>query len=145
MDQPTAEKALARLEALVGTWEMEWTWPDGGYGPGHGIATFAWHESRAHLVMTWSLDVPEVPDTTSIIGCDGANDTYTLLSSDERGVSRIYEMGLTDSEWWGRREGLPFAQRFRFTLGDDTMTGGWEMEKNGRFVPDIGVVYRRVA
>lgn len=146
MDQPTAENALARLERLVGTWEVEATWPDGSLGPARGEIAFAWHESGAHLVQTVSVDLPAVPDSTSIIGCDGASDAYVLLYADSRGVSRIYRMSLDEHEWMVWRDGVPFGQRFVAHFADDgnTMSGGWEIEESGVFRPDFAIVYRRV-
>ncbi len=72
MDQPTAEGALKLLERLVGEWHVEATWPDDSIGPATGRTTFAWHDSGAHLVQTSTVDIPEAPDSTCIIGCDGA-------------------------------------------------------------------------
>jgi hypothetical protein len=147
MEQPTAENALARLDRLVGTWEVEATWPDDRIGPARGTIDFAWHDTRAHLVQTVSVDVPEFPDSTSIIGCDGASDAYVVLYADSRGVSRIYRMSIDDHEWMLWRDGIPFGQRFVAHLSDDgnTMTGGWEIEQDGHFVPDFALVYRRAS
>lgn len=146
MDQPTAEDALARLERLVGEWEVEATWPDGRLGPAHGRTTFAWHDSRAHLVQTSAVDLPEAPDAVSIIGCDAASGGYVQLYSDDRGVCRVYRMSIDDHEWMLWRDGLPFGQRFVAHLSEDgaTMTGGWEIEEDGAFHPDFSTVYRRV-
>jgi hypothetical protein len=73
MDQPTAEEALRKLEPLVGEWTFEATWTDGVPWPGGGRATFEWHPSRAHLIQRTTAELPEAPDTVSIIGCDAAN------------------------------------------------------------------------
>ena len=147
MDQPTAEEALRRLEALVGEWSVEATWPDGTPWPGGGRVTFEWHSSGAHLVERGSADLPEAPDNVSIIGCDGANGTYFQLYSDERGVCRIYEMSIDDHEWKLWREGEPFDQRFTGTFSDDrnTITARWEAAEDGAgFKTDFDLVYRRV-
>ncbi len=145
MDQPTAQSALARLERLVGTWEVEATWPGDRIGTSRGTIAFAWHESGAHLVQTVSVDLPEFPDSTSIIGCDGASDAYVLLYADSRGVCRVYRMSIDDHEWMLWRDGLPFGQRFVAHLSEDgtTMSGGWELEEDGVFRPDFSIVYRR--
>lgn len=146
MDQPTAETALARLERLVGTWEVEATWPDGSLGPARGRTEFAWHDSRAHLVQTSTVDLPEAPDAVSVIGCDAASDGYMQLYSDDRGVCRVYRMSIDDREWMLWRDGIPFGQRFVAHLSDDgtTMAGGWEIEEDGVFRHDFAMVYRRV-
>ena len=145
MDQPTAQDALARLERLVGEWEVEATWPDGSLGPARGRTTFAWHDSRAHLVQTSTIDLPEAPDSVSVIGCDAASGGYVQLYSDERGVCRVYRMSIDDREWMLWRDGIPFGQRFVAHLSDDgtTMVGGWEIEEDGAFRHDFAMVYRR--
>ena len=114
MDQPTAEQALARLEPLVGEWTLEAIGPDGRPWPGEARATIEWHDSRAHLIQRWSVDMPEAPDGVALIGCDAANGTYMQLYSDERGVCRIYQMSIDEREWRLWREGEPFAQRFAY-------------------------------
>lgn len=147
MDQPTAEDALRRLQPLVGTWTIEATWPDGTAWPGGGRVTFEWHTSGAHLVEHGTAELAEAPENLSIIGCDGANGTYTQLYTDERGVCRIYGMSIDEREWRLWRLGEPFAQRFVGTFGDDgsTITGRWEIAEDGTtFVTDFDLVYRRV-
>lgn len=147
MDQPTAERALSRLESLLGTWELEASWPDGTAWPGGGRVTFEWHESGAHLVERGTVDLPEAPDNVSIIGCDAANGTYFQLYSDERGVCRVYEMSIDDREWKLWRTGEPFAQRFVGVFSDDgdTITARWEIAEDfENYVTDFHLVYHRV-
>lgn len=147
MDQPTAEDALRRLDILVGEWAMEAAWPNGEAWPGGGRMVVEWHDSGAHLVQRGTVDLPEAPASISVIGCDGANATYTQLYSDERGVCRVYAMTLGDGTWTLTRQGEPFAQRFTGTFSDDgdTIAGRWEAAEDGiRFEPDFDVVYRRL-
>ncbi len=118
MDQPTAEEALKRLEPLIGDWTLEAKPPDGPPWPGEARATIEWHDSGAHLVQRSTVDIPEVPDSISIMGCDAANGTYFQLYSDDRGVCRVYEMSIGDGEWKLWREGEPFPQRFTATISD---------------------------
>jgi hypothetical protein len=94
------------------------------------------------------IDTPGAPDSTSIIGCDGANGTYTQLYSDERGVCRIYTMQFTNDEWCLERVGEPFAQRFVATIEDGgrTIAGRWEKaEADGDFTVDFYLTYRKVS
>jgi hypothetical protein len=142
--QPTADDALARLEPLVGEWAVEATWPNGDQWP--GTASMGWHESGRHLVLRATLDHPEAPDNTSIIGCDGAGGTYSYLYSDERGVCRIFDVTVGDGVWTFERVGEPFAQRFTWTLedGGDTIAAHLEMAEEGDYHPDFDMVYRRV-
>ena len=116
MDQPTAEQALMQLEPLVGEWTVEAKWPNGESWPGGGKITFEWHASGAHLVERATIDLPEAPDSVSVIGCDAANGTYFQLYSDDRGVSRVYEMSIGNGEWQLWREGEPFLPALRSDL-----------------------------
>ena len=112
-----------------------------------GRTRFAWLDGGSFLVQRWTVDVPEAPDGTGIIGCDAANGTYTQLYSDERGVCRTYQMSIDDREWKLWRKGEPFAQRFAATISEDgnTITGRWEIADDGEhFTTDFELVYRRV-
>ena len=147
MKQPTAADALRRLEPLVGEWMLEGSPPGGEPWPGGGRSTFEWHPSSAHLIQRTVVELPEAPDSLSIIGCDAANGTYFQLYSDERGVCRVYEMSIGDGEWRLWRVGAPFSQRFTAVLSDDgyTMQGRWEMSEDGSsYRTDFDLVYRRV-
>jgi hypothetical protein len=148
MEQPTAERGLRQLEPLVGEWTLEATSPDGESWPGEGRVIFAWHDSGAHLVESVTVDVPEAPDSVSIIGCDGANGTYFQLYSDQRGVCRVYGMTIGDGQWNLWRHGEPFSQRFTASFGDDgnTISGRWETAEDGTvYTTDFELIYRRVA
>ena len=147
MDQPTAAEALKRMEPLVGEWTMEARPPDGDPWPGEARVSFEWHDSGAHLVQRWTVEMPEAPDGVAILGCDAANGSYHQLYSDERGVCRVYEMSIGDGEWKLWRQGRPFAQRFSATIteGGEEIRGRWEIAKDGGdFHTDFDVVYRRV-
>jgi hypothetical protein len=146
MDQPTAADALSKLEPLVGEWTLEASPPDGDPWPGDGRSIFEWHPSGAHLVQRTVVDLPEAPNSLSIIGCDAANGTYFQLYSDERGVCRVFEMSIGNGEWRLWREGEPFSQRFAATISDDgnTILGRWEKSEEGNdFTTDFDLVYRR--
>jgi hypothetical protein len=147
VDQPTAEGALRRLEPLLGQWALEATSPDGEPWPGEGRASFEWHESRAHLVARTTVDLPGVPNTISIIGCDAANGTYFQLYSDDRGVCRVYEMSIGEGEWNLWRQGVQFPQRFTATISKDgdKISGRWEKADNGtNYTTDFYLTYTRV-
>ena len=70
MDQPTAEEALNRLEPLIGEWVFEAKPPDGPPWPGEARASIEWHDSGAHLVARSTVEMPEAPDSISIMGCE---------------------------------------------------------------------------
>jgi hypothetical protein len=145
VSQPTAAEALARLEPLVGEWEMEAIPPGGEPWPGEARAVIAWHESGAHLMQRTEIDLPEAPNTISVIGCDAGNGTYFQLYADDRGVCRVYEMSIDERGWRLWREGEPFAQRFvaSFEDGGATIRGRWEKDEGGGFETDFELIYRR--
>ncbi len=148
MNQPTAESMLRALDRFVGEWTMEATPPGGPPWPSEGRVRFEWLDGGSFLVERWTVDLPEAPNGTAIIGCDAANGTYFQLYSDERGVCRVYEMGLRDRTWTLRREGKPFAQRFTGTFSGDgtTITGRWELAQDGEdWKTDFDLTYTRVA
>jgi hypothetical protein len=146
MDQPTAEKALAELEPLIGEWTLEATPPGGEPWPGEARATFEWDDSRAFMVERTTIEMPEAPDAVCIMGCDAANGTYYQLYSDDRGVCRVYEMSIGNGEWKLWRQGEPFAQRFTARFEDaDTIVGRWEYAEDGTsFQADFDLVFKRV-
>lgn len=147
MDQPTAKEALKELEPLVGEWTMEARPPEGEPWPGEGRVSFEWHDSGAHLIQRWSVDMPEAPNGVAVIGCDAATGVYFQLYSDERGVCRVYEMSIGDGEWKLWRDGAPFAQRFTGKIAPDgqTINGRWELAEDGvEFRTDFDMTYRRV-
>lgn len=90
MDQPTAEDALRELEPLLGEWTMEAGPPDEDPWPGQARVQFEWMEGAPFMVERWSVEMPEAPDGTAIIGCDAAEGRYFQLYSDERDVCRVY-------------------------------------------------------
>ena len=147
IDQPTAEQALKKLEPLLGEWALKASSPGGEPWPGEARATFEWHQSRAHVVVRTRIDLPQAPDTISVIGCDAANGTYFRLYSDDRGVCRVYEMSIGASEWKLWREGDPFPQRFTATISEDgdTMAGRWEKAEDGtNYTTDFYLTYARI-
>ena len=85
MDQPTADEALRRLDRCRRVDDRGPT-PGRRTMAGGGRSTFEWHPSGAYLVQHTIVELPEAPDSVSIIGCDGASGTYIQLYSDERGV-----------------------------------------------------------
>jgi hypothetical protein len=150
MDQPISAGALERLRPLVGEWILEAKPPDGPSWPGEARATIEWHDSGAHLVQRSTVDMPEAPDSVSIVGCDAAKGTYFQLYSDERGVYRVYEMSIGDGEWKLWREGEPFPQRFTATIGDYQQTAvtrgadDLRLDFTGRTVaPGRGTIFLR--
>lgn len=150
MDQPSTANMLGELDRFVGAWTMTAQPPGGPPWPGEARVRFEWVDG-AFLAERWTLsDAPEGAPTsgTSLIGRDEAHDTYVQLYADDRGVRRVYAMGLRAGQWTLRREGPPFAQRFTATFAADgaTITGRWEIAEEGQdWRTDFDVTYTRVS
>lgn len=148
MGESVDTAARERLQVLVGEWTMEAGPPGGPPWPGSAWVRFAWLDEGAPLlVQRWHLDLPEAPDGTAVIGCDGRNGSFFQLYTDERDVQRIYAMSLADGVWKLWRDGEPFSQRFTGELSDDggTIRGRWEIAHDGTtWETDFDLTYTRV-
>ena len=85
---------------------------------------------------------------TWMIGRDDASDLYTVLYSDDRGVSRVYLMTLEGAIWKVWRDHLEFSQRFEAIVSAelDLITGRWEKRAGrGSWEHDFAVTYRGAA
>lgn len=139
--------ALKSLEFLIGEWEVEGAHP---YLPGtnlRGRCSFEWIEGGAFLMMRSEIDHPEFPDGIGIFGSDDVAKKTYLLTFDERGTSRKYEVDVAERElnWW--RDEPSFSQRYRLTVEGDgkTMSGKGEMSIEGKpWEGDLSLTYRRV-
>jgi hypothetical protein len=69
-----------------------------------------------------------------MIGGDDSMGSYTMLYYDSRGVSRIYQMSLTDQVWKLWRDDPKFSQRFTGAFSDDgnTINAAWEKSEDGK-------------
>ena len=147
MNKSTNTVARERLEALVGAWTLEAGPPSGPPWPGGGRVTFEWLDGVPLLIGRTRIELPEAPDSISVIGCDGLNDTYYQLYTDERDVQRVYEMSLREGVWKLWRDGDPFSQRFTGSFSDDgkTITGRWEIAEDGKtWRTDFDLTYTKV-
>jgi hypothetical protein len=146
MSESTNRVARERLEALVGEWSLEAGPPGGPPWPGGGRISFAWLDGVPLLIGRSHVDVPEAPDSVSVIGCDGISDAYHQLYTDERDVQRVYEMSLSDGVWKLWRDGQPFSQRFTGTFSADgnSIAGRWEIEEGGEWRADFELNYTKV-
>jgi ketosteroid isomerase-like protein len=146
MTGPTPDRAVARLEPLVGRWRITGDVPAGPPGRVAGEAEFAWLGDRAFLVQRWRIEAPEFPDGVAVIGpADGGD--YLQHYFDSRGVERVYGMSLRDGEWRLWREHPGFSQRFtgRFSADGATIAGAWEASSDGStFEHDFDLAYTRL-
>jgi hypothetical protein len=139
--------ALAPFAFLIGEWTLIGHHP---YFPDtelHGRASFEWLHNGAFLMMRTEIDEPKIPSGISIFGSDDNLKTFSMLSFDERGVSRVHGVSIegTVLEWW--RDDPAFSQHFTVTVSEDgkTMTGKGRMKKAGAdWEGDLELAYTRV-
>ena len=138
--------ALKSLSVLVGEWETEAS--VGGQTLGRGRTVFEWLEGGAFLAQRSTIEQAEFPTLTAIIGCDESRDSYGMLYFDSRGVSRIYQMSLSDDGVWKQwREAPGFSQRFMGTISADgrTIKAHWEKSGDGStWEHDFDLTYTKV-
>jgi len=142
----TANPALDQVQFLVGAWDMELS--DAAFLPDpdakvSGSVTVEWNEHGAALVI-------RMGDTaTWIIGRDESEPDYTVLYADDRGVSRVYRMSLTKSNWRIWRNTAEFSQRFDAEISSDQaeIKGSWQKSVDGgtTWEHDFKVRYSRPA
>jgi hypothetical protein len=129
MSQSMRNPALQGLNVLVGEWEME----NPRYPEVRGRATFEWLEGGMFLIQHAEIDHALAPNSIMIIGRDETTELYCILYSDERGVSRVYQMSLSADTWKMWRDAPGFSQRFIGTFSNDgrIIKGGWEKSSDG--------------
>lgn len=137
--------ALKLFEPLVGEWQTTGSHP---YFPNielHGRAVFEWTYGGAFLLMRAELDHPKFPDGIAIFGSDNGAGTYYQIYFDERGISRKYEVAITDKQltWW--RSDKHFSQRFTMTIEKDRLVASGEMSrKGGEWEKDLSLTYEKL-
>lgn len=150
MDGSARQEALARLDVLIGEWEVEAAFP--GQTVPAGRSVFEWALDGQFLVQRTEVPVPGAPDSMAIIAVDPETGAYTQHYFDTRGVVRLYGMTFADGVWELLREEadfspLSFRQRFigRVSEDGDSIRGGWELAKDASaaWEKDFGLTYRR--
>jgi hypothetical protein len=137
--------ALKPFEVLVGEWRTVGSHP---YIPGvelHGQATFEWIEGGAFLIMRTEIDHPEIPDGIEIFGSDDKAGTFHMFHFDERGISRKYDVSISETQlrWW--RNDADFSQRFTMDLEKDKLASSGEMSRDGgEWEKDLSLTYQKL-
>ena len=149
MQQTGGDRALERLEALVGQWTMEARSPAGApWQGGRGRVGFEWLDGRTFLIQRWTVEAPEAPDGIAIIGAGAEPACLRQHYFDSRGVHRVYEMSLIEGVWTLWRDAPdPFPQRYVGTFSDDgrAIAGRWEKRQQGAdWDLDFELNYRRL-
>lgn len=147
-DSQEGNAALRRLDALIGGWNVEVTFPGDPSTVIRGQTTFEWLEGGYFLVERSSAERDDFPQSHQIIGCDDVNEAYSVLYSDSRGVARLYQMSLDDGVWKQWRNAPGFSQRFTGTFSGDgnTIRCFWENSTDGSsWALDFHMTYIKVA
>jgi hypothetical protein len=87
-----------------------------------GLTVYSRLEEGPFLLMRGTVEHPDFPTSTAIVGGDDSNGAYSMLYSDSRGVTRIYAMSLSREVWKLWREAPGFSQRFTGTFSEDNNT-----------------------
>jgi hypothetical protein len=143
--------ALADLGFLVGPWEL--TLSNASFLPEPddvvaGRVEVVPIEGGRLLAIRQVSDSPGPPLATWVIGRDDGRAHYTVLYIDDRVVSRVYEMSLTEDRWTIWRDDPDFSQRFEATISADRqmLEGRWEKRVgSGPWEHDFNLTYSRGA
>jgi hypothetical protein len=125
--------ALGLLDVLVGEWTQEVT----GHGDPVGTITFEWALADTYLLQRSTLPAP-FPESLAVVEYDESASEFRLHYFDSRGVTRLYRMTFSGSEWTLLRSEpdfteLSFAQRYTGIIADDgrSVDGRWERSDDG--------------
>jgi Protein of unknown function (DUF1579) len=144
--------ARARLEAFVGAWSVEASFPQFADSDVRGRTEFEWILGRRFLLQRAEVSIPEAPDSLMVIALDADGDAYTQHYFDSRGVVRTYAMTFDGGVWTLTRETpdftpLEFSQRFTGTVDDHgtTIRGRWEICHDGtNWEHDFDLMYSKL-
>ena len=139
-----AKSAIEDLTPLLGEWRIE------AFGE-TGRAVFERTLDGAFLLQRTEVDLPEAPDTLSIMAVDARSEGFTQHYFDSRGVVRVYSMTFAGGVWTLVRESadfspLDFQQRYTGRLSDDgrRIDGAWEINHGEKWEKDFDLDYVRV-
>jgi len=140
--------ALEAMNIFIGEWETEISSVrDNPSMQVQGHASFRWAEGGAFVLLQAGVPNSPFPTSTSFIGPDDSAGTYCMLYFDSRGVSRIYQMSLSDGVWKLWRDFPEFSQRFTATIreNNNVLDGYWEMSTDGsNWKLDFNIKYKKI-
>jgi hypothetical protein len=143
-------EAMERLTVLMGSWRttLRNAWflePADQEVP--GTATVEWL-GDAFVVFRWTMG-GDVGSATSemvlVLGRSDANDAYTALYHDERGVCRVFAMTFDDSHWNLTRTDPDMFQRFVADVAPGRIDGRWEAsdDQGATWRKDFDLIFER--
>ena len=136
---PQPNPALASLDVMVGTWELQGRESD-PEGQIHGRPTFEWMEGGFYLVQQVDIDyIGRRIVGTEYIGYDEENDNLRsyFFSNEGSGpfgrvaLEYVWEVGDDTFTIWGGEVGSPASFKGRFGGDRNTITGRWEWPGGG--------------
>jgi hypothetical protein len=142
-----ANPVLERLDALAGEWRVEGVHSLMKDTVVHGRVRFEWLAGGHFLVQQSEMDHPDFPSSIAIIGLDDSGEHCTMQYFDSRGISRMYQMGLSDGVWTIWRDAPDFSQRFTGRFSDDcnSITAYWDLSRDSEtWGRDIDLTYLKV-
>ncbi len=137
--------ALKPFTFLVGEWQTTGSHPYFPDAELHGRASFEWIEGGAFLLTRSELDHPKFPAGIAIYGSDDDAQAYYMIYFDERGISRKYDVSITDNQlkWW--RNDTKFSQRFTLNIQKDKLVSYGEMSRDGGpWENDLSLTYKKL-
>ena len=137
--------ALKQFEVLIGEWQSLARHPMLPDAELPGRISFEWLEGGAFVLLHSEIDHPDFPDGVEIFASDDQAGTYYMLHFDERGVSRKYDVSITDTQlkWW--RDDDEFSQRFTMDIQKNKLVSYGEMSRNGgAWEKDLSLTCNRV-
>jgi hypothetical protein len=96
--------------------------------------------------MRSEIDHPDIPQGMALIASDDVAKEFFMLHFDERGISRKYDVTITENGLTWTRNNPEFSQRFVLTMEENgkNMVGKGEMcSKGGAWEDDIQLTYER--
>ncbi|GAA1947378.1 hypothetical protein [Amycolatopsis minnesotensis] len=141
-EETMRNEAMERVGALVGSWRttLRNAWflePAGQEVPGEATAEWL---GDAFVVLRWTMagePGKAASETVLVLGRSDAQDVYTALYHDERGVCRVFAMTFDGSRWTLNREDPDLFQRFIADIGPGRIDGRWEASQ------DHGATWRK--
>jgi hypothetical protein len=112
-----------------------------------GEVSFQWLEHGAFLIMRMGGDPSNSQGAIWLINRDESSSDYKVFYYDDRKVSRIYEMSLSDNLWKLWRQSPNFSQRFEGKISKDgnKILAKWEKSEDGQnWKHDFDVTYIRM-
>ncbi len=136
-----------QLDVLVGDWNLTMTnawFLDSLDTEVPGRATFEW---LGESFVAMHSELGGEPAWELVFGHSDARAAYTALYHDDRGVSRVFAMMFSSTEWTLVREDPDFHQRFVGQRRDGRIVGRWDASEDGgrSWRKDFDVVFERPA